>query len=666
MESVGKTLKNIGACFMELEDYENAKLLFNLALSQYSLDEIYDRSRLNQLLGFVLIKSKDLDSALIYLNRSQKLIEDNNKKKVQHFQINISKCLVYIMQKDYKNAKMIIDSLNRILYTTEELSKLFNIRQKIINSVYYDSLKNYSEAIYYLKAANTLNHCNNTGKILYSSIYTESLFKIGKLYKKLYSLSKNHNHLDSSITYYKNAINQLNVTSAAILEDKSKLLYQQYVHSYIKEYLTVLVESHNQNSKNTIEEIINTSELSKYYVLTHSINNKEEIPIKHSQYLIEEFLKIIKHSPKNINYALESIPLNYSIPITKKDSILIKPKEVNLKYIQNQLDSTDIIINYIQSSNYFYCCLIQKTHIFFFELGSIKTISEKIKKCNKALKKFLNEDTLKEILADLHKTILEPMKAHIPDESNLYIIPEGIFSRAPFDCLWDGKNYFIENHTILNCFNLESWKQTIGKIDSIPSIHFFAPSVGFSKATFVTNLPYSKKEVNKCFSICGKKIKATQFISKDANKDNFYMSLNSPNIVHLSSHMHYSNIDSDYNFLYLNDNGKPDSFYQWDLMPDKIKTPFVVLSTCYSGEGTYYKSEGIDSFVRSFYMIGVDNVLYTRWNIEDQFSSLFFPEFYKHLLPSLSIPSALRKTKIQFINSPKYSHPAFWAAINSI
>ena len=666
-ESVGKTLKNIGACFMELKDYKNAKMLFNLALSQYSSDEMYDRAKLSQLLGFVSIKTEALDSALIYLTKSEDLIVNNNQATVQHFQINLSKCLVYLMQKDYINAKMTLDSLNTILNTTDELSKLFSIRQKIISSVYYDSLYNYSDAINCLKEANTINYCNKTGKILYPSIYTESLFKIGRLYYKLYSFSHNHNHRDSSIAIYRNAINQLNRTSSEIFEDKSKILYQQYVHSYIKEYLTILIEPHDQFSQTNIEKIINTSELSKYYVLTNSITNKKKIPIKHSQFIIEEFLNKLTQSPKNINYALENIPFISSIQITRKDSLKNRPKEVNLNYIQSQLDSIDIIINYIQSSEYFYCCLIKKTHILFFKLGSIKTISEEIQNCNKALKKFQKEDSMKQMLSGLYSSLLAPLMDHIPDNSNIFFIPEGVLTRAPFDCLWDGKSYLIENQTIINCFNLESWKQQIGGIDSIPGIHFYAPSIDFSNATYISNLPYSNNEIKNCISICRtKRTNSMQYISKDANKENFYNSLNSPNIVHLSSHMHFSNINSDYNFLYLNDKGSPDSFYQWDLIPQKTKTPFVILSTCYSGEGIYYESEGIDSFVRSFYIYGVDNIVYTRWNIEDRFSSFFFPEFYKNLLSSLSIPITLRKTKMHFINSPEYSHPAYWAAINSI
>lgn len=88
------------------------------------------------------------------------------------------------------------------------------------------------------------------------------------------------------------------------------------------------------------------------------------------------------------------------------------------------------------------------------------------------------------------------------------------------------------------------------------------------------------------------------------------------------------------------------------------KAKLVVLSACETGFGRQSKIGKI-SLSSSFIMAGAKNVLSTLWKVDDKITMEFINEFYKKLLQLKNIQSALRQTRLEFLE--KYKSPYYWA-----
>lgn len=91
---------------------------------------------------------------------------------------------------------------------------------------------------------------------------------------------------------------------------------------------------------------------------------------------------------------------------------------------------------------------------------------------------------------------------------------------------------------------------------------------------------------------------------------------------------------------------------------DLFQTDLVVLSSCETGLGDVYDSEGIFGLQRALKSAGVRKLLVTLWRIPDKETALLMGSFYKHYLMTNSAEKALRLAQKEM--SKEYS-PFYWA-----
>lgn len=85
----------------------------------------------------------------------------------------------------------------------------------------------------------------------------------------------------------------------------------------------------------------------------------------------------------------------------------------------------------------------------------------------------------------------------------------------------------------------------------------------------------------------------------------------------------------------------------------------VVLSACETGLGDIKGSEGVYGLQRAFKMAGVDQIIFSLWQVPDEETSEFMITFYTHLVQYKNIKTAFYETRK--IMSAKYD-PYYWAA----
>ena len=159
----------------------------------------------------------------------------------------------------------------------------------------------------------------------------------------------------------------------------------------------------------------------------------------------------------------------------------------------------------------------------------------------------------------------------------------------------------------------------------------------------------------------------------DATKDRLVKEMNDTvfSVFHISTHgiLYLDSTISDKEYLYLKSgnaaflalaNGSQGYLSAYEITNQYLqRARLVYLSACASGIGAQMAGNGLFSIGDAFYAAGADKVLFSLWDISDDFAILFADKFYESLQQGYTITSAFGKTQKFFSN--KYP-PALWAA----
>jgi CHAT domain-containing protein len=87
-----------------------------------------------------------------------------------------------------------------------------------------------------------------------------------------------------------------------------------------------------------------------------------------------------------------------------------------------------------------------------------------------------------------------------------------------------------------------------------------------------------------------------------------------------------------------------------------------VLSACQTAVTKGSHENSPVSPASGFLQNGVKSVVATLWKVDDHATSLLVSEFYKNL-KTMDAVDALRNAQVKLSQTPKYSHPYYWAGI---
>ncbi len=99
-----------------------------------------------------------------------------------------------------------------------------------------------------------------------------------------------------------------------------------------------------------------------------------------------------------------------------------------------------------------------------------------------------------------------------------------------------------------------------------------------------------------------------------------------------------------------------------EIMNCEYNARLVVLSACQSGKGKMERAEGVIGLTRAMMYAGTPAVVASLWDVDDQATRQLMVRFYKYMLEdNLDKVEALRKAKLDLINSQKYFLPVYWS-----
>lgn len=275
----------------------------------------------------------------------------------------------------------------------------------------------------------------------------------------------------------------------------------------------------------------------------------------------------------------------------------------------------------------------------------------------------------KDLSGQLYNILIKSVSDKIAGKKKLCIIPTGIFSNMPFQCLGqkssnNGFKFLVEDHGIFYTSKMSVFNANEQQVAQRASLKSFA-AFGVPDATLSFNIG----EVKEIGKILGSD--STVYADARATEGMAKRSLRQKKFIHFATHG-VLNYASDYSQSYLK------------LLPDKDTSGgnngqltmreiqglgitdcnMVILSACQTAVSKQLVKGWNISPANSFLVSNVKTVVASLWKVADEPTGLLMQYFYENLsLPQpMEKAEALRQAQIKLSQVPRFTHPNYWGA----
>ena len=369
-----------------------------------------------------------------------------------------------------------------------------------------------------------------------------------------------------------------------------------------------------------------------------------------------------------------------------------EPKIVSIEKIQRRLLRPDqTMITYFVGESKLFVFIISKSQFEMIQIEKdfpleiwVEEFRNSIYRFNPADKgsAYLNQK-IANIGHELYKLIFEPIADMIQTEA-LVIVPGGVLGYLPFDALLskptESYNDFDHFDYLINKYSI-SYSYSATLLDEMTSgKHLKKPFVAFAPVyhgdtlnvsrsddpwrTVLGQLRFNVQEATTIHDLMGGEI----YLDSLATEEKFMEVASRAGILHLATHGKSNDRHGEYSYLAFYqtaDSIENELLFVKNLYDIHIPASLVVLSACETGIGELQRGEGIVSLARGFSYAGAASIVTTLWSIDDNASANIMFSFYKNLKRGDPKDIALRKAKLDYIQSNRgnnRTHPLFWAA----
>ncbi|MEH2422191.1 MAG: CHAT domain-containing protein [Nostoc sp.] len=260
----------------------------------------------------------------------------------------------------------------------------------------------------------------------------------------------------------------------------------------------------------------------------------------------------------------------------------------------------------------------------------------------------------------LYNWLIKPVETEIKNSkvNTLVFIPDGLLRNIPMSALYDGKEYLVQNYSIvvspgLQLFTPKPLEQKklnalAGGLSQPPKNEKFAP------------LPNVKVEL-KLIQESG--ILTTTLLDKNFTSTTLAKTINAKafKIVHLATHGQFSSKAKD-TFILAADGrinvSELDSLLKSREQKRTEPVELLVLSACETAAGDNRAALGLAGVALR---AGARSTLASLWQIGDNSTALFIDEFYHQLMTGKTTAEALHFAQLKLLESPEYNRPMYWA-----
>ena len=246
------------------------------------------------------------------------------------------------------------------------------------------------------------------------------------------------------------------------------------------------------------------------------------------------------------------------------------------------------------------------------------------------------------VLNKLYKQLLAPVKEQLKDFDRLIIVPHGPLHYLPFQALFDGQSYLIEQHEV-------------SYLPASTVLRYCQPgdtavsgmlAVGFSANGRFPHIAQEVSAVSELWAGC-------TLLDEKANLETVQREMGSHQIIHLAAHGEFRPDNSLFSGLSLADGW----LTTLDIFNLRLQASLVTLSACQTGRSVVGGGDELLGLMRAFLAAGAASLVASFWAVEDASTARLMRVFYEQLAAGETKAAALRQAQLDGLTQ----HPYFWA-----
>ncbi|WP_103068345.1 CHAT domain-containing protein [Aquimarina sediminis] len=687
------SFSNVYSQTMKKSHYNRA--LGYLKKAENSISHLSKRTQLkNQIIiyttyGYIYDELKQYHKALTNYKKALELgLNEGMTNKSQLATIYNS--LGYIYTKLEQHELAFENYKKGLLLDSQKTSIYDNLGDYYLNKQnYIEALTNYQKAIYYgINQYEDIDYKElpNLEKLTQSYNKVELVNDLkdkAKAWLKFYKKTKKEDHLQHGLSTIILADQLVDIIRSESTEQQSKYFWRE---KGIDLYMLATSICYELNDyKQAFYFMEKSKSLSLLEDLTHEeAKTRAALPetIKEKEYILKQ----------NIYETIELHRNDSTLSISEKQSILFKHKKEYEIFINSlekdypgyyhykkEIDICSFdegyskiispstgIIQYILTKNEGYGIFITDSDIHFFKIPDVQLLNDQIKTITTLTSKPFTTQQQLDTYITLSFSIYQklfPFRDTLQLLSNkrILVIPDYTLQYFPFEALVTDSSsktspipYLIYNTDISYAYSLSLLKKVKRKNRNPKSkLIGFAP-IHFKKQQLssLNRSKYKMTEIEKLFS-------GDVLYEQEATKSNFVSVSNDYNIIHLSTHA--SSLSNQEPWIAFHD----DILTLNELYFIKNQADLVVLDACKTGIGKLQLGEGVLSISRGFFHSGAKSVISSLWSTNEKSSTTIITDFYSYLKEGETKSAALRKAKLQYLQSHQLSEnsPHYWAPL---
>lgn len=341
--------------------------------------------------------------------------------------------------------------------------------------------------------------------------------------------------------------------------------------------------------------------------------------------------------------------------------------------IRRGLPSDAVLIEYAALQDSLVLFVLSRDSFEVFETNIDKDVlRSKVEKFVNSVR--VSDEVMYRLLgAELYTVLISPALIRAGDSKSLIVAPDQFLSLIPYAALVNPASgrYLIEERGVMNTPSATSYVRLLSRevalrhhsVDSL----LVVSDPEFDRKHFpdLVRLGGANREGRSLAALEG----ADSLMGSSATPSEFSKAAPSYDIVHIAAHAR-PNYDLPLHaaLILAPELGSP-AAGSGLLLASHIyrlrfpSTRLVVLAACEAAQGPILSGEGVDSLERSFLATGVPSVVASLWRVEDSSAADFFVAFHGELRRGSSIPDALRRAQMSFLEDADRSRrsPQAWA-----
>ena len=251
-----------------------------------------------------------------------------------------------------------------------------------------------------------------------------------------------------------------------------------------------------------------------------------------------------------------------------------------------------------------------------------------------------------QISEQLYRSIWQPIAQQITNNTRLIIVPFASLHYLPFNTLFDGNHYLIENFEVSS---LPASSLIFRKPKARDGVRILAHS-------WQGKLPYVSEEAKQIQTLT----QGQMYLENEAQRA--ILSSQPFKILHIAAHGEYRMDVPELSHMELGDG----QLYMDDLLQEDLSYELIILSGCETGRASISSNDELIGLGSGFIYAGAGAVLASIWQVNDAITPKFMAHFYRELYRGLSKSAALREAQKNLITDTSELHPAFWGAFQLI